>query len=593
MAYEDGPIEETWQEEGFESYGDYEKYYCRLVDDLLDQSRRFWQPKKDRWKSADRLLELDNSTGFQNDAMRSDVPVLPQAVEEAISLLTESLPRPQTAARQAAQDDMASALNYFISEELDANEFDVLMARVALDMKKFNIGCIKQSIDRNGHGPFGNDGNIRLTKVDPRHIWPDPFAKSWRWGDYLFLVVAEPDDLANIRERFPMTGKNVRPESQYSIGTDSDDKEYGESWVPNENDGATGILGERHRALVKECWLNDKRMVWECKYDPDGNKVYDEQGEEVGKWVRRYPNGRCLITANGKLLLDVANPFRHKQPPYTFFPGRISSALFSYGDVEVLGRIQEKINTLAKDAFKNLRANINSPWIVDAHAFDSPQKFQNITNEEGLVIIKRPGAQVERATARDLPPSLNVFMGWLKSIFDDILGVQSIMRGQIAEGAQLSAEAVQNLQGASTSRIRLKSRLLETSLEHLGYLLQWNIRQLYPTKMEVELQDTSSGELKKIYWNDNAAQGDYAIEIQTGSSLPGAKQGAAAQAILLWSEDLIDREAALAQMQYPGFASIIKRMNDREEKLAVLGLEHDMHKNKTGRSGRRSKSIQI
>lgn len=601
MAAEDGLslTQETWQDEGFSSYEEYEDYYCRLVDDLLDQSKQYWKEKKQRWNDAERRLEMANVFGSQltKDPSRSDVPILPQAVEEAIALLCESLPRPQVAARQAAEDDMASALNLFIAEELDANSFDVLMARVALDMKKFNLGVIKQAISNEGKGPLGKEGRIILNRVDPRHIWPDPFAKSWRWGDYLYLINAEPDDLGNIRDRFPTRGGAVEPEPLYSLDNKEDDdhnsgNENYFTWVAPSQE-RTQKMGERHRALIKECWLDDKRVVEEIETDPDGNPILDADGKPLCKYVRRYPNGRCIITCNGVLLLDLANPFRHRQPPYTFFPGRISSTLFSYGDVEILARMEDKINQLAKDAYKNLRANMNAPWIVDAHAFDSPQKFQNLTNDEGLVIIKRPGAMVQRHPPSELPASLAPFMDWLKGVFDDILGVSGVMRGQVAEGAQLSAEAIQGLQGASTSRVRLKSRLLENSLEHLGYLLQWNIRQKYPGTMQVQWQDPSTGETKEICWDDTAAQDDYAIEIQTGSSLPGAKQGAASQAILLWDHGLIDREAALSQMQFPGAATIIKRINDRETQLAELGMEAEMNKNKTGSAGRKHNAINI
>lgn len=598
----DSPLEskaqEPWVQDGFESYEEYERYYCSLADDLYTESKEAWKPVKQRWMDADRRVELDSgSLGGPRKTSSTEIPIVPAAVEEAIALRIESLPRPSAQARQPNEDQMVSALNYFMGEELDMANFDMLMARVALDMMRFGIGCVKQTIDKSQTGPFGQPSRIVFSKVDPRHIWVDPFATGHRWEDMRYLVIAVPHDLEDIRKWFPVRGPLVPADPSYSSNReDADDNTPQRSSTfsyssPFKDKSQSFTVGERRRALLKEVWIKDGRTK-ECpKLDDDGMPVFGEDGKQIMYDEPMYPNGRVIISAGDVVLLDVANPYRHKEPPYVFFPARVSSRFFTYGDVELLAKLEDKINILMKDLMKNARTNMNSPWLVDSGAFDSPEKYKNLTNDEGLVIIARPNARVMRVPPGEVPMFIKPLIDQLSGYFDNVLGIGGVQRGQLTEGAQLSAQAVESLQGASATRLRLKARLFETALEHLGYQLQWNIRMTYPSKMEIEIIDPSSGEPEKIYWNDEEAQDDYPVSIEAGSSLPGAKQGASSMAITLWGQDLIDRQKAVEMLNIPGGAVMLKRMEDRAEELAKLGYEADLKKNKTGSPGRKIQEI--
>lgn len=558
-----------WKFEGCTSEKEYKEKFVALVNSLKTQSERKYNPIKERWANNEKRVELEQSgRGAINSISRSDLALVPQAVEESVALAVEQLPRPSAAPKQASQEQFAGALNYFMTEECDANDFDLVVARAMFDSKLFSVGFIKQTVDMEQTGPLGQPGRIIFKNVDPRHVYPDPYAKSWRWEDMRYLVVVEPQDLSDIRARFPGASLEVAPEDDCSIKS-----EEGATlgWEPSIGDDY--VVGARHRARVIECWLKDDRKVWHPMTDPKTDEEYvDEDGRPLGTFKKKYPGGRLLIVANGVLLADTHNPFRHKQPPYTAFQSRISRKLFGYGDVELIGMIEDKINQLHKDALRNLRVAMNTPWVVDHNAFDAAEKFHMLTNDPGMVLPVTPGARVERLVAGELPVSLFNFVNWMKSQFDDMLGVQPVLRGQLEKGSQLSAEAVENLQVSSTSRIRLKSRLMENALKHLGQLLQWNIRQFYPSEFAVEMRDPRSGEQIKVSWSANAAESDYAISIEAGSSLPGSKGAKQESFRQLYKDGLIDREYAIQGMELPGADTLIKRMNDREEALAKLGL---------------------
>lgn len=602
MASTDADVKEQWEQElnedgsrRFETYGQYEKYYVRLVEDLYEESRRAFKPIKQRWMEADKRLELDKLFEMSSfgSATRTDIALVPQAVEKRISLLVENLPRPQIGPRQAGQEDMVGAINYFMNEVLDQNQFDMLVARIALDMARFNIGVIKITTDENGFGPFGEEGRIIMSKCDPRYVWPDPFAKSWRWEDMKYLCVAEPHDLSDIRLRYGKAGRRVEAESFYSLKRETLDGDEDMSGILQTSNESGHKIGERERVLVKELWLKDNSLMWEPICDENGEQALDADGKPLLRQVPRYPRGRLIVVANGVILLDCHNPFTHPRPPYAFFLNRLSTRLFSFGDVELLARLEDKVNVLHKDCMRNARTNMNSPWLVDHGAFDSPEMYKNLTNEEGLIIEKAPQSNVSRLPAAELPGFVFPLMGWLTGIFNDLSGVSNIMQGQLEKGSQLSADAIAGLQGAASGNLRIKARLFETGLEDVGYLLSFDIRDLYDSEKNFTLTDPKSGETKEISWTPGKMEGEYPVEVTAGSSLPGAKAGAQQQAITLWDHDLIDRQAALDQMQYPGRGVIVKRMADRQTQLAVLGIEAKDGGSKTGRAGRKSGSYNI
>lgn len=602
MATEERVLE-TWEQEvdqdgnrRFETYQEYESYYVKLVDSLYEQSRKEFKPIKSRWMEADRRLELDKmfsmNTGTST-ATKTDIALVPQAVEKRISLLIENLPRPQVSPRQAGQEDLVGALNYFINEVLDQNRFDLTIGKIALDMARFNIGILKVTMCDYGTGPFGLPGKIEITKTDPRYVWPDPYAKSWRWSDMKYLVVAEPQDLSDVRLKHGKLARRVKADLYSSRNENTMDQDLNYPTLTESTSGFGGTIGERERVLVKECWLQDYSMMEVPQEDENGNPVFDSEGNPLMNTVMRYPRGRLIVTANGVLLQDCHNPFQHPCPPYAFFLNRLSTRMFSYGDIELLARLEDKINTIHKDCLRNARVNINAPWLIDNGAFDSPEMYNALTNEEGLIIIKSPNAQVSRISPAELPQFVFPLMSWLTGIFNDLSGVSNIMQGQLEKGSQLSATAISDLQGAASANLRLKGRLFETGLEELGYLLSFDVRDVYSSEKEFTLVDPKDGKQKVIKWRPAELDGEYPVEVSAGSSLPGAKAGAQSQAMLLFDHDLIDRQAALDQMQYPNRGAVIDRMNQRETQLAALGVQAKLRQSKTGRAGRKGGSYNV
>lgn len=625
---------EPWQldldEEGdqrFTSEEEYDEYLIALTDDLVREAKRGYKAVRREWARAaarfERSLDkLSTLGGASNDPAWSDLPFLYKAILELVAILFDSLPRPQYLSRQSTEDEFVGAINYWSAWELDVAEFDMLMFDVGLDVNLFNLGVLKQTIDGEQSGPFDQDGRIIFKRIEPRAMLFDPYAQSTKWDDNRYIIEVHAEDLATIRKMFPIDGFRVNPDPRYSLprgdkdSVEEEDDGGGVMDSPANRLGGPFSTGERGRALIRELWLHDESLEfctedeWVPELDSDEKPKYDDHGypmgeykpkedingDVIGYYRRRYPNGRLIVTAGDVVLLDIPNPYRHKLPPYTFFRGRPTKKALSVGDASFLLIVEKKMNEIYGRVMRNAMCNIATPLLVDSGAFDAPKKYRNITDDPDLVIQLRPNAQIRHLAAGEIPNFIYPFATFLKSFFDDLMGVQGVMRGQLEQGSQLSAEAMGQLQDQASSRVRMKSRLIESGLKNFGYQLMWNIRQTYPSQKSFVIMDPSTGKPSPLNWNDDEAQDDYACVIQAGSSLPGAKMGAYKQAMELYREGIVDDEFVLDAGQVPGKQNILQRTQqkrDKRLKIAIeakeMGVDAKERQNFNGQPGRRVK----
>jgi hypothetical protein len=569
----------------FESYEEYEAYWNDCVKTWLEASRNAFGKVKKEWAYAIRRFEkfterMKEVSSAKADPAATNLPFLQKALIELVAILFDSLPRPQAQGRQASEDDLIGALNYYIGEECDANNFDMTMYDIGLDIQLCNLGVLKQTVDMDGQGPFGHQGEIVMTRVEPRYIHPDPLAGKLEWKSMKYLIVAEPCDLTDIRLKYKELGIFVEAESAYT--TTRSDEDAGESKgiadsQPNvikspANYGDTILSGKvRQRALLKECWFKDASLVFVADQAPttkdkdgitemsDHPWAIDDEGYVKGQWQARYPDGRLIVIANGVLLFDGENPFEHGRPPYAFFRGRPSSGVLSPGDASFLIVIERKLNDIYSRIYNMAQANIERPTIVDRNAFDSPAKWRNLDTLPMTIIPVTPGANLHKLEAGEIPSFVYPLASYLENFFEDFMGVQGVARGKLAEGAQLSAQALGDLQSAQGTRTRMKARFIEFGLKEVGEQLVSNIVSTYPDGTPAKVTDPKDGQNYTVKWDRDRAGEDFTIVIQAGSSLPGSKQSAFEQALQLYREKIVDAQYVLETAQVPNSDKILQR----------------------------------
>jgi len=555
-----------------------EAYWVDVVDDWLRESREKFMPVKKQWAYAIRCFEqsierMGSISVAQIAPEHTDLPFLYKAILDLVALLFDTLPRPTFQSKQSSEDDFVNGLNYFANWEMDAADFDMLMYDIGLDIQLCNLGILKLTVDKSLEGPFGQEGRIQFRRVEPRFVMPDPCTPKLDWKLSRYIGVAEPYDVGDLRSMYPFAADLIEGEAQYSTSRadleDNEDEPSGRIISSPANDNSLPFSpGERQRALLKEFWFHDNtvRFVADLEKNEETGieepKV-DEDGFVVGEWVKRFPKGRCVIVCGDVVLANFANPHESGQPPFVFFAGRPTKSALTPGDATFLRVVERKMNSIYKKIHIMAEVNTERPTIIDSMAFDAPSRWRKVSSMADAIIQVRNGSQVSVMLPGEIPQFVSPYLQFLDAFFSDLMGIQAVQRGQLTEGAQLSAQALGDLQDQAGTRSRMKARFIEAGLKNMGQLLQWLIRETYPSDFTIKMTDPDTKKAVDLQWKNQKDGDEYPVAIQAGSSLPGAKQGAYQQARQLYQDGIVDDEYVLACAQIPGADKIAQRTQQK------------------------------
>jgi hypothetical protein len=134
------------------------------------------------------------------------------------------------------------------------------------------------------------------------------------------------------------------------------------------------------------------------------------------------------------------------------------------------------------------------------------------------------------------------------------------------------------MQDFASSRLVMEAKSMNAAIKQLGYQLMWILRQIVKQKVKVTMTEPDGSPIV-IDWesdrevfergdpteiNNLRAKEDYLVTIKAGSGQPGGQQQLQAQAMELFREGAIDREALLDMLQFPNRQAISPRMRSKE-----------------------------
>ncbi len=323
---------------------------------------------------------------------------------------------------------------------------------------------------------------------------------------------------------------------------------------------------------------------------------------------KKYPNGKLItVIPQQRLLLQcVPNPYKDGKKPFVRFVDSILPRQFwGEGETEPLMDIQKQINKVLATIMDYMNLTGNPIWFnPSSSGVDSTQ----ITNAMGQVISYTPGPHGEKPE-RDVPPPLpTYYFEFLQNLFkiaDTISGIQDITQGRKPIGVT-AAQAIDTLQEAAQTRIRLKERNMNSSLGQMGRLMISRVLQFYSTPrvikitgtsewpefMQFHVQDVldeqqqSTGQVQSVTTPYTMSQGPtgapagytagsptlsqpsrgmFDIKIQSGTAMPTAKaqQGNLAIKLYEMQPPIIDQEAVLDAVDFPNKDQVQQRMQQR------------------------------
>jgi hypothetical protein len=606
----------------FESEGAYQAYYCQLAKELMTHSKAYigrWQMRGKQLARAVEMAQNPTTPLFDyTDALAHEpLPLAISQIEEKTALLSNNPGKPEVQPQQESQFQYTAALNTLINMVLEANNYDIKYAKAVYDVRFWKAACWKLYVDENKRGLFGDYGNICLKKLEWENLYPDPACEELHWDYMDYIVEKHTMEIGDIREQYPLASVNVNMLDDEIISDSSVSARNNEDYVQSPQPKlARDNAAKRQKITVLELWLKDSRTHFVPLVKDPNAKEYkdrfkvDKDGYLMGTWKKRYPAGRLIVCTASNLLKDIPNPNAHGEAPYIFPNGLPSSRPFCEGEAARVTIVTRKYNDINGLTHKFLQSEIPRPMYRDVGAIQNPDISDQVPNDPSYIIDLSPGKRFDRRPAQDIPPSTNAYLGGLQSVLDTTTGSSGIMRGNVADGQQMSAEGISKLQAYASSRLVAETNMMNAAVKQLGHQLMWLLRQWCKEKitLNVKLPD---GQNKQIDWMSDRKtfekgdpteiealrkSEDYLVVVKAGTGDFGAKAQQQAQALELYKEKAIDRMALLDALEYPGRQQIVTRMTEQERddiKSKAIGKEVGIAMGaeiKQASPGRRTKS---
>lgn len=437
--------------------------------------------------------------------------------------------------------------------------------------------------------------DVDVDVLSPKHVFVDPDATCLE--DAQFILTARPMSLFEIRRRWGEKAKGVKPEapdieleyvdSEQDAATSSelvspvdrvqtiDDSGTltsadGTTYTPRLEeaypaDGSEDLRYSRERVTLYDCWFRDLQTMDE-KVERSG-----EEGKAKKTRKLRYPSGRRILLAGGKILEDGPNPYAHGLFPFVRVVNYdLPDSIWGMGDVEQLIPLQMELNK-SKSLFIDHRNLMCQPqwWIHDGSVNE-----EEVSNRPGSVLWWRGEHPPQRAQIATLPGWMWRLMDGTKQEIEQVSGIHDVTQGRRPAGIE-SGKAIIALQESANTRIRKKSANLEQSLKKLGYLLLKTAQELYdPFEKYIPILGEDQG-LQYEMIQMKELQIDFDVEVEMGSTLPNNPE-ANQEAIMKFAEmgtvDPIDvLELAYRQLRIPGLKKILEQKRGAEEGGAPPG----------------------
>ncbi len=409
---------------------------------------------------------------------------------------------------------------------------------------------------------------------------------------------------------FPKMANKIKADSADSDGEGKGNKSFQGSY----NDGELTLVSPTDQDRNKDADtgagsnLNDNSLAtgWQVWYIDDALEEYvenEEDGSERKVLKKKYPNGHLTtLLPNQNLILQTeGNPYEGASfNPYTkFIDTIVPRCFYGEGEVSPLIPVQDMLDKTAQVIVEYMRLMANPIWVIDN---DSGVKKGAISNKVGLILYKNKGSELRREFPESIPPYVFEWFNTLTRIGDSQSGVQEITQGRKPVGVT-AAQALETLQEAAQTRIRLKDRNLENSLDQLARMTIDRVLQFQrgvrkqsipsntpnrPTFVEYELDtipdetgapigykmtklvtEWQNGEyVKNPIQEAGTNMQTFNLDIESGTSMPFQKAKKAQKALELFDRGVIDAQEILESYEWPNKEEVLQRVKQQQQAQA-------------------------
>jgi hypothetical protein len=595
----------------------------------IEQGKKHLAEREKDWDKADQYYDAKQWPNSRPKWRASPVAnVCRPTIETILPILTDTSPGFSFSGRNPDDFDFANTMTDVNKNWWETENMDYKIPVWIKDALMYPVGILKVIWNDDLKAGLGD---VDVSVVDPKAILVRKgtldFDQTCPWVVHLMSKT-----VGDLKRAFPELAQIIR--------ADGSGKELDQEYGSNKNKAYSGDIipvaittqkttlrnltdVEKHSdvsedVLIAECWATDETIEdyqdkeETPKKDDNGQLVLGEDGKPViesaivNKQRYKNPNGKVItiIPSQRILLQSKPSPRDDGRKPFVRLVDHIRGRKF-YGDGEInesVIKVQDLLNSVLAVIMDHAKLMNNSGWVIDQSTGIDPQM---ISNGVGQILIKTGPGTVERLTPPEIPSQLFRLYTVLFQLADYETGVHDETRGRKPTGVTANS-AIQTLQEASQTRIRLKDRNLECSLTQLGYLVIATMLQNYrlprivkitgqganPQFYEIFIDKTAEGyvyhqqkyntveELNpdgstttryvpENQWTvSKPSRGLFDISVTSGTSLPYAKDKRASLALTLFDKKLIDQKEVLTAVDWPRKEEVMQRMDKSAQDAA-------------------------
>lgn len=406
----------------------------------------------------------------ESSQYRFTLNLIKSVIERKTALITDSRPQIDIVPFTRGKKDSAEVVKNAIIGLWEEQNFDASSAREMV--RAATIGCTVCLPIYNPQARWGK-GDIEFQFHDPRNVVVDPsITKAVDvQSKAQFLQVKEVVDLNTIRESYKARGAEVSADV---------------SWSQFPKQAAKRSVYRSIVSAMSRPWKLDKQEFEESstpRAELRHTYFRDWQRNAMGEPVFSLPRYvRYVVDAGGIVLKDEKQPYWHGQIPGHLFDWGIElEHPFGMSEGGGLRRIQYTLNRIVGQVMENVLLTNKVRAVADTDAVDAQTWAKIAENQNGMFIRKRMGRSFEYKTPENvLPAYILPLIQFLVQAIDLASGMTEAAQGRSAKG--MSGFAIENLQIATQSIIRLQARAFENWLERIFQQVVALIFQYFDTE---------------------------------------------------------------------------------------------------------------
>lgn len=558
----------------------------KLVERLYSKSKNHRKKYDQKWLDFYKMFRGKQWKEVRPSYRSSEVINLVfQTIQSMVPILTDSRPKLEFLPTVPKEFELAEILTKVAENDWAHNNWLATLTEILFDAHFYGIGYGYCGFDQKDNLGLGN---ICFESWDPFYVFPDPEARDINDRRGRYLCYAEPVSIDKLKREYKDKASYITADIIDLASGDKSQLDQITYKSPVDNRVATEGEGPYDGITKDQClkittYLKDDEVIEEEKISKD------EQGQEIKEYVQRlkYPNGRKIVTAGSVLLEDGPMEFEDgKIPAARMVNYTLPREFFGIGEVEPIEGPQKTFNKLVAFTLDVMNLMGNPVWVVGSTAnIDT----DNLVNKPGLIIETDDPNAVRREPGVQLQGFVMQLMGQYKSFIDGISGQTDLSRG--VEPTNVSAaSAIEGLQQAQQTRLRLKSRNIDAFLNDFGRLYLSRVFQFYSVprivrvtgndavdkyfQFHVEVLDMPDGSKKRIAHvtdpntltsQSHEITGDFDVRVSTGSALPFSKETKSTQNMKLFEMGIIDDEELLKNLDYPNYEAVLMRVRQKKE----------------------------